>query len=141
MAVIMSKGIKVSHLFASKVFYVEFDFDDWPTTHHNDKYSLKPYDGTFFLLRDKFKEVFPEDSFDTIEAQKANGSFSMCEDTSNIKQIKYSINFLTQTGFYIMDECAHGDKNKQTVFNNHVNIMEILKGTEELEMFDTDVIQ
>ena len=36
MAVILSKGIKVSHLFDSKVFYVQFDFDEWPSTHTND---------------------------------------------------------------------------------------------------------
>lgn len=30
MAEIMSKGIKVSHLFNSKVFCVDLDFDDWP---------------------------------------------------------------------------------------------------------------
>ena len=108
MAVILSKGIKVSHLFDSKVFHVQFDFDEWPSTHTNDTEVVKPYDGTFFLLRNKFKEVFPEETFHKTEAKVVNGNLVEYEDVSKVKSINYTINFLCSTGFFIMDEHVHG---------------------------------
>jgi hypothetical protein len=40
-----------------------------------------------------------------------------------------------------MDVHQHGKKSKQDLFNENVSFMEICKDTEELEMFDTEVIQ
>jgi len=61
-------------------------------------------------------------------------------DATQIKQIKYSINFLTQTGFYIMDRHDHGKGTKADIFNKEVSLMDIFKDTEELEIFDTEAI-
>ena len=143
MAIILSKGIKVSHLFESKVFYHEFEFDEWPSSHFCDTRSVKPYDGTFFHLRNKFEKVFPENSYKRIKPTEKDGYLVEHADTCKVKQIKYSINFLTSTGFYIMDEHHHsalGDEHKQVCYNKDVSIMEILQETEELEIFDAEVI-
>jgi len=109
--VIMSKGIAVSHLLKSKVYCIDFDFDDWPSTHFNDEKCIRGYDGSFFQLRYKYKELFPEDRFREIEEIKEHGEKSQL-DVTQIKQIKYSVNFLTQTGLYIMEIHSHGNKPK-----------------------------
>ena len=56
--------------------------------------------------------MFPEDAFESVEDKKVSGEI-LKEDTTIVKQIKYSINFLAQTGHYIMDEHVHLDKMKQ----------------------------
>lgn len=63
----MSKGIDVSHLLDSKVFNVNFDLDDWPSSHYNEAKVLKPYNGSIFNLRFKYKELFPEEDFAPME--------------------------------------------------------------------------
>jgi hypothetical protein len=40
-----------------------------------------------------------------------------------------------------MDSHHHGHKSKQVYFNEDVSIMEICKDTEDLDIFDTEVIQ
>jgi hypothetical protein len=135
----MSKGIAVSHLLNSKVYCIDFDFDDWPSTHFNDEKCIRGYDGSFFQLRYKYKELFPEDRFREIEEIKEYGEKSQL-DVTQIKQIKYSVNFLTQTGLYIMEIHSHGNKPKKLFFNEEVSIMDICTNTEDLEIFDTEVI-
>lgn len=63
----MSKGITVSHLLKSNVFCVGFDYDDWPSSHFNDASCLRPYDGSFFNLRYKYKELFPEEQYSSLD--------------------------------------------------------------------------
>jgi hypothetical protein len=81
MPVIMSKGINVSHLLQSTVFCLDFDFDDWPSTHFNDEKCLRGYDGSFFQLRFKYKELFPEDQFQTIEEIEEHGEQGLIDVT------------------------------------------------------------
>jgi len=47
----MEKGIEVTDLLNSKIFNVEFDFDDWPGSHPNDEKSIQPYNGSYFDIR------------------------------------------------------------------------------------------
>ena len=49
--VILEKGINIEHLMHCGVFNVTFDFDEWPQTHYNDDTVIKPYNGTYFHLR------------------------------------------------------------------------------------------
>jgi hypothetical protein len=134
MPVIMSKGISISHLLASNVFCVVFDYDDWPSSHFNDIQCIRPYDGSFFNLRHKYKELFPEEQFLSLEEIQINGELGMV-DVTQIKQIKYTINLLIQTGFYIEDIHQHGGKSKQQNVNEEISFMEICADTEELEIF------
>lgn len=61
---------------------------------------FKAYNGSFFHLRDKYNELFPEDQFRPIEdllEKQGDGAF----DSTKVKKIKYTINFMLQTGLYI----------------------------------------
>ena len=94
MPVILEKGINVSDILNSKVFNVQFDYDGWPVNHYNDDKVFKAYNGSYFHLRDKYREIFPEDHFASIEdllKEKGNDDIF---DSTKIKKIKYTINFL-----------------------------------------------
>ena len=60
----MDKGIPLTDLLQSKIFTIEFDFDMWPGNHYNDEECIRAYNGSYYDIRDKYKEVFPEDNFD-----------------------------------------------------------------------------
>jgi hypothetical protein len=94
MPVILEKGINVSDILNSKVFNVQFDYDGWPVNHYNDDKVFKAYNGSYFHLRDKYREIFPEDQFASIEdLLKEKGNDDIL-DSTKIKKIKYTINFL-----------------------------------------------
>lgn len=61
---LMENDILLSDLLESNIFTVEFDFDAWPGNHYNDEECIRPYNGSYFDIRDKYREVFPEDDFD-----------------------------------------------------------------------------
>ena len=67
MPVIIEKGISVHSLLDSKIFTVTFDFDDWPQTHYNDEKCIKPYNGSYFHLRDAYRAVYSGDEFASME--------------------------------------------------------------------------
>ena len=60
---IMSMNISIQKLFESKVFYLDLEFDNWPTTHNvvADETMIIPYNGAIFELRDKYDELFGAD--------------------------------------------------------------------------------
>lgn len=35
--ILLEKGISVENLLKSKIFMINFDFDEWPSTHINDE--------------------------------------------------------------------------------------------------------
>ena len=38
-------------LLESEVFYFQFDFDEWPSTHTDDETYYRPYNGNIFDIR------------------------------------------------------------------------------------------
>ena len=38
-------------LLESEVFYFQFDFDEWPSTHTDDETYYRPYNGNIFNIR------------------------------------------------------------------------------------------
>lgn len=67
MPIILEKGIKIHNLLSSKVFTVVFDYDEWPSTHYNEDKAIKPYNGSIFHLRFKYKSIYPEEHFKSME--------------------------------------------------------------------------
>ena len=57
---ILERGIKIKNLLDSNVYNMEFDFDEWPSTHTNNQSFLKPYNNSIFELRNKYSQIFPE---------------------------------------------------------------------------------
>ena len=41
--VMLEKSISVESLLKSKVFYMEFDFDEWPSNHTNNSFEIRAY--------------------------------------------------------------------------------------------------
>jgi hypothetical protein len=48
---IIQRGIPVTELLDSDVFRMDFDFDEWPSTHTDDSKYIRPYNGSIFDLR------------------------------------------------------------------------------------------
>lgn len=86
------KGIEIRNLLKSNIYNYDFDFDDWPGTHSNEQMYRRPYNGSIFELRHKYKEVFPEDEFDDFTNE--DGSVKESIDSSKIFKIKYTLNLL-----------------------------------------------
>jgi hypothetical protein len=64
---LLSKGIGLAPLFASNVFNYTFDFDEWPSAHHNGEDCSHPYLGSVFELRNKYPVVFPSKEFAEVD--------------------------------------------------------------------------
>lgn len=79
----------------SKIFTIEFDFDDWPGNHYNDEECIRAYNGSYFDIRDKYREVFPEDNFDNSDEQME------LHADEPFKKIKYSVNLLAQISMFV----------------------------------------
>lgn len=55
----LEKGVPLEKLLSSKVFLIEFDYDEWPSIHHDDTYDIKPYNHSVFELREYYDVTFP----------------------------------------------------------------------------------
>ena len=62
-------GVSLETLLRSDIFYVKFDYDDWPGNHNYEDDTIRPYNGSFFDLRFNYRHIFPEDHFEPIENQ------------------------------------------------------------------------
>ena len=72
---LLQKGIPLAPLLASNVFNYTFDFDEWPSAHHNGEWCKKPYSDSIFELRNKYGTVFSSKDFEEIDyGGKNNGS-------------------------------------------------------------------
>jgi hypothetical protein len=80
------------------VFRYTFDLDEWPSTHFNDSYQLRPFKGNIFLIHKYYNQVFPEDEFKLLEDLKETEMELL---DGKIHKIRYSINLLTMLGSYI----------------------------------------
>jgi hypothetical protein len=91
---IVSKGIEIAPLFGSEVFTQTFDFDEWPGTHTDEQYYLRPYNEVIFDLRHCYKAVFPEPELSALDESDENAKVK-------VFKIKYSLNMLPSIGYYI----------------------------------------
>ena len=51
-------------LLESEVFYFQFDFDEWPSTHTDDETYYRPYNGNIFDIRTQYRTVFHDENFE-----------------------------------------------------------------------------
>lgn len=91
---IILRGIQVTDLLDSKVFRMDFDFDEWPSTHTDDSKYIRPYNGSIFDLRQHYKTIFFEKEFDAIDE-------SDDIDSSKIYKIKYTLQLLTDFSMHV----------------------------------------
>lgn len=83
-------NVNMQKLWKSKVFYMEFEFDAWPSIHSHDDSYIRPYNGSLFDLRDHYREIFPESELKPINMGRFKGK---------LYKIKYTINLLPQYFF------------------------------------------
>ena len=132
---IITLGIEVTKLFESNVFQMEFDFDEWPSTHtNNDKY-IRPYNGSIFDLRGSYDKIFLEKEFAPINEAESDEKI----DTSKIYKIKYTLQLLTDFSMHV-EEFPLGSGNKQ-VIQRDTHLIDTLEHSDELDIFNTDLIK
>ena len=113
----IQKGADLADLFDSKIFNHTFDYDEWPATHHNTSKLLHPYNESYFKLRYKYPNVYKK-LFD-----RDNRMSDEKKERMKPYKIAYQLNILPS-----MSE-ADGQ------------LMEALANSEELPMFQTDLVQ
>lgn len=89
---------------------------------------MRPYNGSIFELRDKYRHIFYEPQFE-INDDEDN------IDSRKVYKIKYSINTLTQLGEYVIDNNQVGDAK---FANIGVSLLSLCASQDELELFETD---
>ena len=57
---------------------------------------MRPYNGSLFEVRGKYREIFFEDRFEVPDEDKAQE-----QDSSKVYKISYKINILSQIGEYL----------------------------------------
>ena len=54
----MEMGISVKGLLMSEVFYQTFELENFPTTHSDDTYCIRPYTGSSFQIEHFYDQLF-----------------------------------------------------------------------------------
>jgi hypothetical protein len=132
----MEKGININKLVCneSKIFKISFDYDDWPGNHTDDSYEIRPYNGSFFYVRDYYTEVFPEEKFESIEGKNVVDK--------QVFKIKYSINILPSIGEHVISEDVDNDGVfEESIEHEDVSLVNLFQETEEVDIFDAECIQ
>jgi hypothetical protein len=57
---LVEKGLELSCLIEANVFRFSFDYDEWPSTHSDEKTYLRPFNGSLFDIRTQYRNIFPE---------------------------------------------------------------------------------
>ena len=106
---LVKNGICCNKLINSHIFNFQIDFDEWPANHTCDKKVITCYNGSFFDLRYKYQNIFPnyplEEFADDLEEVVDIKGKSQKKRNRDFK-IKYSINCLP-----IVDEYLYVDEN------------------------------
>lgn len=135
---LLEKGIMLAELFSSQVFNLQFDFDEWPSSHTNNETFLRPFNGSIFELRTAYKSVFPEKDLQALEEMQEEEDSAL--DMTKVYKIKYSVNLLPIIGEHIIPENKALGVEREFV-NSDVNLMTLITDSEELDIFETDTIK
>lgn len=107
----LQKGVTMAPLMNSNICNWQFDFDEWPATHHNTSLMMRGYNDSVFELRYKYPNVFNK-----LATAKARPN-------KKVFKVKYELNLITD------------------VFEDDGQIIEALADCEELEVFLQPVVQ
>ena len=64
-SILIEKGVLVSSLFNSEIFYYQFDYDEWPSSHTDSVEYIRPFNDSIFNLRESYNKIFHEARFNT----------------------------------------------------------------------------
>lgn len=102
---------------------MQFDFDEWPSTHTDDTKYIRPYNGSLFAVREEYKNIFP----DLVDN---NPNPNEVQDSSKHYKIKYELNTLSLLGEHVVENdgvCSFK--------NEGVYLMEMFYDSDELSIF------
>jgi len=85
----------MSRVLKADIFSFQFDYDEWPSNHTDDKTYYRAYNGSIFNLRNSYREVFHEDEFEDISNRETQ------VQSDKVYKIKYNLNTLAG-----MSECV-----------------------------------
>ena len=85
----MEKGVQVNQLFSGNIFTTEFEYDEWPSSHTDLQKLIRPYNGSIFEIRNKYKTVFG-DVKEPEESKQSSGK----KEKSKFYKIKYKLNMI-----------------------------------------------
>ena len=131
---LIQKGVKLSGLLNSNVFSFTFDYDEWPSTHTDDRKYIRPYNGSIFEIRNHYRSIFCEDRFEIIDEDVVAVDKV---DSSKIYKITYQINVLSKICEYISLDPETGSP---IFVNEDISLLEMCCESEELELFTTKTI-
>ena len=124
--VLMQKGVEVVSLFNSNIFCYQFDYDEWPSTHTDCEFYMRPYNESIFNLRKSYRKIFHEPKFADVTDESA--------DTSKMYKVKYSINMLSMIERYAIQQ----EDGTYAYENEDVRFMEIAGESKQLDVFDSE---
>ena len=85
---LMDKGVSVNQLFKGNIFVSEFEYDEWPGSHTELQKLIRPYNGSIFDIRNKYREVFGD-----IRDPEVNSDIGK-KEKSKFYKIKYRLNMI-----------------------------------------------
>ena len=136
MIALIEKGISVHDVLHSRIFLVEFDFDQWPSTHSVKQRLIRPYNMPLFKLRENYRAIFPEPQFN--RTPHAEGD----EDQHNkVYKIKYTINLLPQIGEHFRQTYCGNQLSSSVLVNEGISLLESLSSSDQGECFHSESIQ
>jgi hypothetical protein len=132
---IISRGIAVSPLLNSQVFFFTFDYDEWPSTHTNRDSIIRPYNHSIFSIRQHYLTTFPEASFERPEEGQDR------IDTSKIFKINYTCNLLPYICSHLELKPDKFGKMTETWVNDSYDVLDILSNCSEWSVFKTKAVK
>ena len=120
-------GVRLTELFASEVFSVTFDYDEWPGNHNDPSECIRPYNNSIFMVRQSYSDVFPEPQFLPMDDQSEEAI-----ELSKVYKIKYSINLLPQISSFKKESAT------SSLNSDKSPIITLAADSEEDGIFDTE---
>jgi hypothetical protein len=129
---LLEKGVKLARVLRSDIFSFQFDYDEWPSNHVDDKTYYRAYNDSIFELRNNYAIVFPEEDLQDIETRQQE------VQSDKVYKIKYSLNTLSRLG-----ECVDSIDpltGEKTFLNKGYSILDEMCSNNELELFETQQV-
>ena len=108
----MEKGIAVHKLLDSEIFRYKIDFEEWPETHTNRTYCLRPFNTNIFELRHQYTAIFEDIGYHNPNEkhEDADGGHYH-QTTKKLFKVEFTVNLLPNVSFYY--ELVNGVKIKK----------------------------
>lgn len=139
----MHKGLTLTPLFSSNIFYKKLEFEDWPSAHSCLDKMLVPYNGSLFEMRYNYDTILPTlgDPINEERNNQQNDGQNTDVKKSQIPNTFYSINYKVNLLMSIMnnDNAGEGESEGDTSKLLLESILE--QGDFELEIFESEAIK